>query len=232
MCSCAERELSRLREETVQMQTEIVSLTRRKTLKQLQALSKATMTDEATSCHYESSISVTDSATQVDLSPLRRPNTRSTAVSPIKPPPVQTREASTQTSPAVERKLTDRPSRVHRRTHSEGDPLSYRRRARDALGKVKKISRELRDMSLDGAGQGTKGTNPSGEEESSPEIRTQSIGCQCEASMFSADQTVNSGRGLSGPQKCALEQQIKTLQKKLRTLTKQVHLQAMNHRGC
>ena len=191
------------------MQTEIMDLAHRKKLQQLQMLSKATMTDEGVSCHYNSSISVTDSATQVDSSPPRK-HTRSIAVSPIKPPVRQTQEKSTQISEAVERKIPDRPLRSHRRTHSEGDSLFYRRKAKDALKRVKKISKELRDISLPAGEQGTKSGNPSGAEESAPELKKK------------VDQTMNSTKHMPGTQKCAFQQQVKTLQRKLRALKQQV----------
>lgn len=194
-----------------------MDLAHRKKLEQLQMLSKATMTGEGVSGHHNSSISVTDSATQVDSTPPRK-HTRSIAVSPIKPPVRQTQEKSTQISEAVERKIPDRPLRSHRRTHSEGDSLFYRRKARDALKRVKNISKELRDISLPVGEQGTKSGNPSGAEESAPELKTQSIGCQCKK----VDQTMNSSKHMPGAQKCAFQQQIKTLQRQLRAVKQQV----------
>ncbi|CAI8037337.1 hypothetical protein GBAR_LOCUS20866 [Geodia barretti] len=244
------------------MQAQIMSLTHRKKLEQLQTFSKGTMTDEGGSCRYDSSI---DSATQVEsrdantrsvgVSPIKlpvgktrerftegvscnndsssisvtdsgtqagAPDTVSTGVSPIKPPPRQTRENSTQTSASAERRIPERQLlRSHRRTHSEGDSMFYRKRAKDALKRVNKISKELRDMSLpvkDTAERGTKSANPSEGEESAPEIKPQSIGCRCKI----VERMVNTGKHMPGAQKCAFQQHVKTLQKHIRALRQQL----------
>ena len=177
---------------------------------------------EGPPCHYDSSsISVTDSATQADLSLLKAPDTRSIGVSPIKRPVSQTRENSTQTPAAVERKIHQR---FHRRTHSEGDSLFYRKRAKDALRRVKKISRELQDSVplpvRNTVDRGTESANPSGGNESAPEIKTQSIGCRCKT----VEEALCTGKHsrLGASQKCALQQHVKTQQKTIRALRQQV----------
>jgi chromosome segregation ATPase len=170
---------------------------------------------EGVSCNNDSSsISVTDSATQVVA-----PDTVSTGVSPIKPPPRQTRENSTQTSAPVERRIPDRQLlRAHSRTRSEGDSMFYRRKAKDALRRVKKISKELLDISLpvkDTAERGTKSANPSEGEESAPEIKPQ---CRCKT----VERMVNTGKHMPGARKCAFQQQVKMLQKNIRALRQQL----------
>ena len=214
MYSSSEKQLFKLREDAGKMQARIMELTNKEKLKQIRVLSKATMTDEGTSCHYDSSISVTDSATQVDFSPPRR-EVKDAGVSPIRPaprqtqPPTHTREAGTQTLTSAP---PERPSRGHRRARSEGDSLFYERKAREAFRRVKKISRQLRDMAHP---QGADDTR-SGGEVSAPELISQST--EPRAETLPLNQSTNSQQ----PHKCSFQQQVKTLQRKLRSLNKQV----------
>ena len=220
MYSSTEKELFRVREDAAQMQVQIMELTHRKKLQQLQMLSKATMTDnEGSPCHYES-ILMTDSATQVDSSSLR-PDVRDAGVSPVRSQNTQQhREVATQTSICVE----DRPLRAHRRTRSEGDSLFYKKKAEDAFCRVKKISKQLQDISLSKENRDHQQHTNSG----APEIMEQCSECERRVKPLPSNpnqktNSLSSTLQVSGPHKCAFQQQVKTLQKKLRTLNRQVY---------
>ena len=224
-----EKELFKLREDAAQMQSEIMELTHNKKLNQLQMLTKATMTDEGSSCHYDSSVSVTDSSTQVDCSPLR-PDVKDRGVSPIIPPPkmqppTQTKEASTQTTSAVKR-----PACSHRRTRSEGDSLFYKSKAREAFKRVKKISRQLQNITQHPPQDGNH-DHHNGGDYSAPEMINQSTESRVEP--LSLDVRVNSQQDTSAIiHKCTFQQQVKTLQRKLRALNKQVCLKQLQTCFC
>lgn len=207
------------------MQTKIMELTHEKKLQQLQVFSKATMTDKVSSCHYES-ISVTDSATQVDHSPLR-PDVRDAQVSPIKPHNSQPSTGSgqeTATEPFTSAR--ERPLMSHRRTRSEGDSLFYKKKAKDAYGKVKRISKQLQDITLpqqniEPSPPDTLATH-SGEENHRFETMKQHGGFTSREEPLTLSQRTNSHPSTARPHKCTFQQQVKTLQKKLRALNGQV----------
>lgn len=175
-------------------------------------LSKATMTDKGSPCH-QISISVTDSATQVDCSP-SRPDVRDAQVSPIKPLNTPSsnvrdnRENDTETS-------NGKHLRSHRRTCSEGDSLFYKNKAKAAFSRVKKISKQLQDMSFpqDSTHHSSTAIH-SGKENCPLNTLKQSSELTCRAEGASEKTTA--------PHKCAFQQQMKPLQRKVRALSKQV----------
>ena len=221
----------KLRDEAAQLQAKLMEISHRKKLGKLRTLSKGTMTDECPSCRYcQSSISVTDSATQVDCSP-HRPSVTHTAVSPIRP--VLHREAATQTSAAAEKS----PKSTHRRTHSEGDSLFYAKKAGDALRRVKKVSKELEEISTSKLGSTEMHVCKTGDqstamykrcgdqgrrEEGAPEINSQSVECVC--GMVVSEHGGKNGRNKLAIHKCVFQQQVKALQKQLKTVNKQVYI--------
>ena len=179
-------------------------------LQHIQMLSKATMTDRESPCHQDS-ISVTDSATQVDYPP-SRPDVRDAQVSPIKPqntPPsniTDKQEKVTETS-------NGKPLRSHRRTCSEGDSLFYKKKAKAAFSRVKKISKQLRDMSLPQEGIHRSLLDSTaihcGEEKGQLGILKE-LTCRAEEASEKA------------PHKCAFQQKMKALQRKVQALSRQV----------
>ena len=239
MCahSSAEKKLFKLREDAVQMQTQIMELSQKQRLQQLQMLSKATMTDEQGPCHYDS-ISVTDSATQVDFPPLKR-DVRDTQVSPVRLQNTK-RETSTQTSTpsniVASTPTVDSTVRAHRRTRSEGDSLLYRKKAKDAFARVKNISRELREMSLSQHNTDTDkrtsellAVHTGRDEDGNSQMTRQCTGCTCStcrAEPLAGNQKAE-GPTQSHGSTTALHQQVKMLQKKLRTVNKQVRYLAI-----
>ena len=228
-----------------------MELTDRKKIRQLQSLTKATMTDrgnltvnkgtmtdEEGPCHYESSISVSDSATQVDCSP-QRPEVKTTGVSPIKPhltqPATTTLEASTQTSTFAAlqrlegprtRTSTEAHSRSHRRTLSEGDSLFYKKKARIAFKRVRRLSRQIQNMAQSQQDRDSSGANALKErEESAPEIVSDS-GVNLDPKKNSQQLPVLPAH------KYIFQQQVNMLQRKLRTLNKQVYMYILNSTTC
>ena len=238
MCahSSAEKKLFKLREDAVQMQTQIMELSQKQRLQQLQMLSKATMTDEQGPCHYDS-ISVTDSATQVDFPPLKQ-DVRDTQVSPVQLQNTK-RETSTQT-PAPANTVASTPTvdstvRAHRRTRSEGDSLLYRKKAKDAFTRVKNISRELQEMSLSQHNTDTDkrtseylAIHTGRDEDGNSQMMRQCTGCTCtcRAEPLAGNQKAD-GPTQSHGSTTALHQQVKMLQKKLRAVNKQVRYLAI-----
>ena len=193
-------------------------------VQRVEKVSKTTQTYRGLPCRYcESTISVKNSATQISFSP-PRPTIRDTAVSPIRPTLVILQDNSTQTSTNREKRV-----RFHRRTWSEGDSTFYRRKARDAFHRVKRISQELRDISLSQCDKHQQAIKlvSGGNESAAPEIKPQSTTechCQCRVDVELSEKAVNSSKDVSEPGKCVYQQQAKTLQKKLRLLTKQVYI--------
>ena len=145
------------------------------------------------------------------------------SVSPIRPaprqtwPPTHTREAATHTREAATQTLAsappERPSCGHRRARFEGDSLFYERKAREVFRRVKKISWQLRDMAHP---QGADDTRSGGGGGRAHELISQSTEPRVET--LPLNQTTNSQQ----PHKCSFQQQVKTLQRKLRSLNKQV----------
>ena len=220
-----EKECFKLRKDAAQMQIKLMELTHKIKLQKLQMLSKATMTDEGSSCHCDS-ISVTDSATQVNHSQLRS-EVRDAQVSPIRPWGTQSssnQEKATQTFISGAEKIL----RSHRRTHSEGDSLFYKKKAKEAFSRVKKISKQLQYISfpsgiIDSSPEDSLATQ-SKVEKGKVEIVEQSTGCTSKAEPLPSGQEITSHSHIPEPHKCASQQQAKLLQKKLRALSRQVYM--------
>lgn len=209
VCSTTEKECFKLREDAAQMQTKIIELSHKMKLQHIQMLSKATMTDKESPCHQDS-ISVTDSATQVDYSP-SRPDVCDAQVSPIKPPPSNVRDNQEKVTETSDGKHL----RSHRRTCSEGDSLFYKKKAKAAFSRVKKISKQLRDMSLPQEGIHHSSLEPiHSEDKCQLDTLKQSSELTCRAEEASEKTIV--------PHKCAFQQQMKALQRKVRALNGQV----------
>ena len=225
----AEKECYQLREDAAQMQARIMELSHETKLQKLEMLSKSTMTDGGSPSHYES-ISVTDSATQVDLI-LTRPRLKDAQVSPFQSPhspPNSTGIGRTESTRAPgKRKM--KAERSHRRTQSEGDALFYKKRASDAFRRVKKVSKELQQLSKvrQPVELNLSESFTTEDEEDRMSLQTQT---QCDESAANAEPystkpelKERSQKALgSGPHKCTWHQQVKALQKKLRSANKQV----------
>lgn len=191
------------------MQSKIIELSHKMKLQHIQMLSKATMTDKESPCHQDS-ISVTDSATQVDYSP-SRPDVRDAQVSPIKPqntPPSNVRDNQEKVTEASDGKHL----RSHRQTCSEGDSLFYKKKAKAAFSRVKKISKQLRDMSLPQEDIHRSSLDPTAGQEKNQLGILKELPCRAEEA---SEKTI-------APHKCAFQQQMKALQRKVQALSRQV----------
>ena len=194
------------------------------------------MTEEGGSPSHQDSISVTDSATQVDLSPLRLPQVRDAQVSPFKLKKRPALNSSSHQEKSFNSSGVQAQTKwCHRRTRSEGDSLFYKKKAEDAFKRVRKISKQLREISLSREAVGhslpeSSASEDDREDKAPPEAMKQHCG------VASRTETVTSSsrrrdHGSSGRHKCAWQEKVKALQMKLRTLSKQVCIHSVWAKG-
>ena len=199
-------------------------------VQKLTMLSKSTMTDEAASSHYNP-ISVTESATQVDLA-LADTHLKQSQISPI-PLPDTSLERTVRYTKKKSYKSNEKNKRMvfrgtHRRTLSAGDALFYEARAHEAFKRVKQISRELQQLSvLRPPMEGSRSVSETVEygEDSLP---THSHAkCNKGPGRGDAKQKVKAVlQKVSGTPvlKCTCQQKVVSLQKKLSAVNKQVRI--------
>lgn len=173
-------ECYQLRQDASHLQSSLMKLRHQQQLKRLNTLTKSTMTDQSLTSSSEytpplsanpSSITVTDSATQVDLaltrSPgppeakWRRPELRDAQVSPLHPwtpPDASISRKPPSSTPAkangplsylalagVSPHRRSPTRRLRQRTYSDGEILLHRRKAKAALSSVRNLSRSLQE---------------------------------------------------------------------------------------
>lgn len=255
-----------MREDAAQMQSAILKMKHELQLRNLTTLSKATMTESLGGPELKESIPHTDSATQVDLTPVpKKPEMKDAQVSPLHPwnPMWSSWEPFRSSFKMVQVSDTRRARpHAHHRAYSDEEVLVHRRRAKDAFERVQNLSRSFQresrqiqwehvpagdssphncpevavtlgpvdagDKSRNGAGRGPHrgvkvhncGINP-------PHIsaRDQRKPCGLEGSGRTSKPTAIV---VTGPHKCMWQQQVKSLQQRLKTLTKQVKINLMS----
>ena len=233
MCDCSrvvEKECYQLREDAVRLQTKIMQLSHEAEVQKLTMLSKSTMTDEASPSRYNP-ISVTESATQVDLAQtetnLKQSQTSSIPLPHASPERTvrQTKKKSYKSNETNKRMVF---CRTHRRTLSAGDALFYEKRAHEAFKRVKQISRELQQLSVLRPRMEGSRSEPETTEYREDSLLTSSLvkhdkysGREDAKQKMKAVLPKVSG---SHALKCACQHKVVTLQKKLGAVNKQVRI--------
>ena len=265
-CRSVDRECFQLREEVTQLQSAIMQLKHQAKLGKLKRLCKSTMTEPPYETALRDSSSLTDSATQVDMTPLshQKPETRDAQVSPVHPWNIPLSSTSqvdvfTEDSPIHSSSVTKSPTyshrrgheRSHSRSHSDGEILIHKRRAQNALERVQVLSRSFQKeppsttdnggcssvvIGVDGVTkpQSSTATSTQMQHGVQPQVKVHSYSDNSRLPQVQklpdslAVERVKSCKRSSlsnhaGPHKCVWQQQVKSLQQRLKTLTKQVH---------
>ena len=227
-----ESECYQRRQEAAKLQSTIMKLKHHQQLKKVKTLHKSTMTDTSLSedSHTKdsSSFEVTDSATQVDLlSPIKhKPELRDAQVSPLYS--CGPLAASSEREPSIipgssHLEPNYRATRSHHRSHSDGEVLLYKERARNALKSVHNLSRSLLKQPSPKHPQGeaideTDETNSVSQEPSPAKDR------KSPQPKLQPQERLKRKSGCHVPHTCLWQQQVKSLQQRIKTLSKQVTL--------
>ena len=220
-------------------------------VKRLEKLTKSTMT-EYDPYTLTDSISVTDSAVQVEMDTLqmKEPVLKDAQSSPHCPWRPQLELSSIHSTELA----TDRQS-CHHRTYSDGEILVHKVRAKHALEKMYDLSRTLQNKtqsssqhqehhaSIEPSAAAGTDLSPEMSHSVKPGEVNDDTNCLPVKIQPVADQAVGInnaqhkpvkpvelsvkkavGSSSTGPHKCVWQQQVKSLQQRLRTLTKQVRV--------
>ena len=234
------------------MQSTIMQLKHKLQTKKLKTFSKSTMTDvtlEDSTVSTRDTSSFTDSATQVDLivSPAKHPpELKDTPTSLKWKPP------ATLSSSRGQESSRDRSSRHirHHRAHSDGEILLHKRRAKAALEKMQDLSRTFQQASpvKTREEKATTSTTANGSLEANTRAKSGGLSETLKQEGPAQPGTTGASSKLShppdsatkeftergsvpkkkhqnvsaAPHKCVWQQQVKSLQQRLKTLTKQV----------
>ena len=270
-CRNVDGECFRLREEMMQLQSTMMQMKHQTQLRKLKKLCKSTMTEPLDETILRDSSSLTDSATQADLTspPQQKPQMRDAQVSPLhpwtsSPSSGLKRDILAECSP-IHHSSAANPSRychtrshkkLHSRAHSDGEITIYKRRAQNALERVQDLSRSFQkespsttdNLSTKEDIEATTFNSEAMEVDTVPTAQcsvavcmkqddTQLPAqpkvkiCRCKSPHIQKPLDSSTSEGVkaskksshgTGPHRCVFQQQTKSLQKRLKTLTRQV----------
>ena len=252
----------------MQLQSTIMQMKHQTQLRKLKKLCKSTMTEPLDETILRDSSSLTDSATQVDLTPppQQKPEMRDAQVSPLHPWTSSPSSVSQRNILAEHSSIrhssaansfthchTRSQKKLHSRAHSDGEVIIFKRRAQNALERVQDLSRSFQKESPSTTDNfNTKEVTTCNSEAMevdnvpTPQCSTvvsmkqgdSQLHAQPEVKMYTcnsphiqkpleslAAEGVKSSKKSShstGTHKCMFQQQMKSLQQRLKTLTRQV----------
>ena len=249
----------------MQLQSTVMQMKHQTQLRKLKKLCKSTMTEPLNETILRDSSSLTDSATQADLTPppQQKPEMRDAQVSPLHPWIISAsqRNILAEHSPIHHSSATNSFTHCHirsqkklrSRAHSDGEVVIYKRRAQNALERVQDLSRSFQKESPSTSDNFSTKEATTYNSEAMEVDNVPTPQCSVAASMKQGDsllpaqpevkiytcksphiqklldslasEGVKSSKKSShgtGPHRCMFQQQTKSLQQRLKTLTRQV----------